>query len=359
VSVGQRPLRLAIVGAGWAGSRQADAATELGRDIEIVALVDSDREFLAERAAALRIRRTYDSLDQVLGVDEIDAVSICTPHSLHAEMAIASAGAGKHVLVEKPMAMTVIEAQRMADAADAAGVVLFVAESEVYRPYVRHLRNLVEQRTIGELTFAALVSGYRAPSPAYPGRRAWLTRPEEGGTGSWFLQGVHALSALRHVLGEVATVFVREHRTASWERPDLEATMSALLVLESGLDVWFVQTTETQVPRAIRGFQLYGERGVIIGGSDGYEHYRTGDAADGDSPVGQVERHTYPDPGLSAYALELESFARAVRGEPGGPTSGRSEIRTIAILEAGLESAKTGGPVDLRARFPDAFAWPS
>ena len=352
---GGRPLGIAIVGLGWAGSRQVEAARELGRDVDIVALVDNDPEFLRERSAALDVPTTYMDLDDALVDPQVEAISICTPHGLHAQQALAAAAAGRHILVEKPMAMTVADAIRMTEAAEEAGVTIYVAESEVYLPYSLDLREVVQERLIGELTFASLVSGYREPSPAYPGRRAWLTLPELGGTGTWYLQGVHALAALRYVLGEVASVYVQHHATSSWQRPDLEATMSALLVLESGLNVWFVQTTETQVPAPLRGFQLYGEHGVIVAGRDGYDLHRTGRASDGATADVPVEHVTYPDPGLSSYALELEAFARTVRGEVVGPTTGRGELRTMAVLEAGMESVRIAAPVRLADRFPELY----
>jgi predicted dehydrogenase len=346
----REPVRLAVVGVGWAGTRQTEAAAELGRDVAVVALVDNDPDFLAERSNALSVPRTYPTLDAALADDEVEAVSICTPHRLHVEQAIAAAQAGRHVLVEKPMAMTVAEATRMIDAADAAGVVLYVAESECYMPYALHLRELVRTREpIGELTFASLISGYRATDPRYPGRREWLTLPELGGTGTWYLQGIHAVAALRFVLGEVVSVHAREHRTPTYQRPDLEATISAFLELESGLTAWLTQTTETNVPRLLRGFQLYGERGVVVGGRHGgYDLYLTEDDQDT-----SATHHPYADPGLSEYALELADFARAVRGNGMGPTDGRAERRSLAILEAGVESARTGQPIRLVERFPE------
>jgi predicted dehydrogenase len=346
------PLRLAMVGMGWAGTRQVEAAAELGRDVEVVALVDNDPVFLAERSAALGVERTYATLEAALGDDQVAAVSICTPHALHADQAIAAARAGRHVLVEKPMAMTVADATRMIEAANDAGVVLYVAESECYMPWARVLRGIVQSgEPIGALTFAHLVSGYRAPDPRYPGRRGWLTVPEQGGTGTWYLQGIHAVAALRYVLGEVAVVAAREHRTPSFQRPELEATISASLVLDGGLAVSYTQTTETNIPGHLRGFQLYGERGVVLGSRlAGYELYLT--EQDAERPG---EHHDYPV-GLSEYALELEAFARTIRtGEP-GPTDGRSERRSLAVLEAGVESIRTGSPVVLAERFGELGA---
>jgi UDP-N-acetyl-2-amino-2-deoxyglucuronate dehydrogenase len=344
------PVRIAVVGMGWAGSRQTEAAAELGRDVEVVALVDNDPAFLAERAVALGVSRTYSTLEAALEDPDVEAVSICTPHALHPDQAIAAARAGRHILVEKPMAMTVPDATRMIEAADTAGVVLYVAESECYMPFAVQMREIVQSgEPIGEITFASLISGYRATDPRYPGRREWLTLPELGGTGTWYLQGIHAVAALRFVLGEVASVHVHEHRTTTFQRPDLEATMTAFLVLESGLTAYFVQTTETNIPERLRGFHLYGEGGVVIGGRHGgYDQYLTTNDQDAAGT-----HHAYPDLGFSEYALELEAFARTVRGDEVGPTDGRAERRSLAILEAGIESARIGRPVDLLARFPE------
>ncbi len=347
-----RPVRLAMVGLGWAGTRQTEAAQELGGDIEVIALVDNDASFLAERAAGLGIERTYDTLEAALADSDVEAVSICTPHPLHLPQVLEAIDAGRHVLVEKPMAMSVADSVTMVRAAEAAGVTLFVAESECYMPYAVTMHDIVASgEPLGEVTFGGLVSGYRETDPRYPGRRGWLTVPEMGGTGTWFLQGVHAIAAIRYVFGEIAQVHVREHRTRSFQRPELEATMSAFLELESGLGVWFTQTTETNIPPRLRGFQIYGERGVAIGGREGgYDLYLT--ESDQDAPG---QHQPYPE-GLSEYALELEAFAANVRGLRDGPTTGRSELWTMAVLEAGVESGQTRRPIDLRDRFPEIVA---
>ena len=339
---------MAIVGAGWAGRRQAEAARELDGRVEVVALVDHDAGHLASSAPDLGIERTSTDVDAALADPRVEAVSICTPHVHHAPMALQAIAAGKHVIVEKPMATSVADATRMIDAADAAGVTLYVAENHIYEARVEELRSIVQSgRHVGELTFAACLSGYRAPSPAYAGRRAWLTDPAAGGTGTWTLQGIHTVAALRHVLGEVVSVYLLDHRVSSFERPDIEATMSGVVELESGVVVWLVQTTETHLKPRLTGFRLYGDAGVVIGRDDSYDVY-VGDPREGDQPV----TYAYPRQTRSAYALELEAFAETVAGGRAGPTTGRSERRSLAIIEAGLESARTRRPVDLRSSYP-------
>src|SRR5688500_14673912 len=187
-------------------------------------------------------------------------------------MAIAAAQAGKHVLVEKPMATTVEEATRMIAAAEAHNVTLYVAETQTYAPMTRCLRQLVRDgEALGELTFASLVRGFRAPEFGYPGRREWLTRPEMGGTGTWMLHGIHSMAQLRRILGEVETVYMREHHTRGFGRPDIEGTMSGLLTLEGGAHVAVTQTCETDLKGGLEGYVLYGERGVVRANDAGYE----------------------------------------------------------------------------------------
>jgi UDP-N-acetylglucosamine 3-dehydrogenase len=341
---GHRPLRLAVVGAGWAGRRQGQAIAELGGAIELVCLVDNDAEHLRSVAAEQGIERTTTDVESVLGDPEIDAVSICTPHRLHAPMSIAAARAGKHVLVEKPMASTVAEATAMIEAADSQEVRLVVAENQVYEPSTRRLAELVSAgEGIGNLAFAAVVDGYRAPDPRYDGRRDWLTRPEAGGTGTWMLQGIHTVARTRHIFGEIASVYVREHRTPTFLRPDLEATMSGLLVLQSGVSVWLVQTPEVAL-QARMIVQLYGDEGVVLADANGYEMRSSGQS--------QPARVEYPVDSLSSFALELRAFANEVATDAVAPTSGRSERRSLAVVEAGLESARTGLPVSVAERYP-------
>lgn len=338
-------LRLAIVGAGWAGVRQAEAARELGRDVEVVCLVDSDAQHVAGVAAELGVTRTHTRLDDLLADPAVDALSICTPHHLHCPMALIAAAAGKHILVEKPIALTVTEATRMIDAAEANGVTLFVAENQAYSKRAHFLPS-ASPEMIGEPTGVFLAAGFRAQDFGYPGRRAWLTQPEAGGTGTWMLHGVHSMAELRVIFGEVETIYLREHKTDSFVRRDLEGTVSGLLAMRSGLHISIMQSSETHLPDGVGGYLIFGERGCIRAGRDALELYRN-DAAPGEQP----QTITYPRQPLSEYAQELEAFAQAVLSRKEGLTSGRSERRTLAIVEAGYESIASGAPVDLRQSF--------
>jgi UDP-N-acetyl-2-amino-2-deoxyglucuronate dehydrogenase len=341
-------LRTAIVGVGWAGQRQAQAIRELGRKVQIECLVDNDADFLREQAAELGIDKTYIDYHDALNDAAVDAVSICTPHDLHCPLALDAAATGKHILVEKPIAMTVEDATSMIEAAETNGVRLYVAENLCYTPMSRTLRQIVQSgQYIGELVSASFTGGFRASNFGYPGRRAWLTRPEQGGTGTWMLHGIHSMAQLRFVLGEVETVYLREHQARSFERPDIEGTMSGLLTLESGVPVAVTQTCEVNLRGSFRGYTLLGDAGTLRASPEGYEVFLN----NADAP----QQFTYPKQLLSDYAGEIEAFADYVAGVAEGPTTGYSERRSLAVVQGGYESARSGQPVNLKTRFPAAY----
>lgn len=358
-------LRIAIVGVGWAGTRQAQAALEIPDQVQVVALVDNDSEFLRQKAAELNIAQTYTDYAQALAASDIDAVSICTPHALHCPMTLEALAAGKHVLVEKPMAMNVDEATRMMEAADAHGVKLFVAENEPYTPMSQFLRSFVQSGQIGELTHVMLANGFRAQDFGYAGRRAWLTELDKGGTGTWMLQGIHTVAQLRYILGPVAgaveTVYMCEHKAASFRRRELEGTVSGLLTFANGLQLSLMQSSETKLPGNLKGYIFHGEEGSLRASSQSGELFTP---ATDDTP----QHLDYPPETISSYAHELAAFAAYVDGRDSAPatatslpaadmstadmpTTAHSERYSLAVVQAGYESIESGQPVHLAERF--------
>ena len=338
-------LRLGVIGVGWAGQRQIRAAAELDGRIEVAAIADNDGEHLRVTATALGIATVYSRLDDMLADPRIDAVSICAPHALHKPMTIAAAQAGKHVLVEKPMALTVDDATDMIDAARQKGVKLYVAENWAYSPMSAHLRDIVATGLhIGELIAATYAWGFRARQYGYGGRRAWLGEPAQGGTGTWMLHGIHSIARLRHILGEARVVYLREHHSSRFLTPEVEGTVSGLFALESGVPLSILHSCELELKGCAGGLWLHGSEGSVHGRDDGYVVFAAG--------TDRAPRiRAYPKATLSDYALELAAFADYVEDDLIGPTTGISERRSLSIVQAGYESIDSGEPVDLHARF--------
>jgi predicted dehydrogenase len=336
-------IRIAILGVGWAGSKHVEAIRELGRGLTVDCLVDNDPDFLAEKCAELQVKKSYQLSEDAIADPEVNAISICLPHRFHCDVAVAAARAGKHVLVEKPMAVTVDEATRMIEAADQNNVKLYVAENRPYHPMSQRLREIVQSGDpVGEVLAASMVTGFRAETYGYPGRRAWLARPEEGGSGQWLLNGIHDVAQLRFVFGDVNDIYMREHHASSVDRGDVEGTMVGQLNMADAFQVSILQSREVFVKGGLRGITIYGDRGTIRTTDSGYEVY----GADG-SP----EAFEWPVSDLSDYAQEMDAFVAYVREGLAGPTTAESERKSLAVVQAGYESAASGQVVNIENRF--------
>jgi predicted dehydrogenase len=191
-------VRIALFGSGWIMDFHARGVLEHPRG-ELVAAANWRPESLAALAERHGIPRTSEDWRELAGDPAIDAVVIGTPNSLHAPQAIACLEAGKHVLVEKPMARTLAEAESMNAAAAASGASLMVAHCWRFHPDVRALRGRIER---GELGRVVKTRGYGIHAGWGPA--GWFTDPELAGGGSLVDMGVHAIDTARYLLGDPA-----------------------------------------------------------------------------------------------------------------------------------------------------------
>ena len=204
------PIRVAIVGCGRISDLHA-----LGyrgrQDARIAAVCDTKRKRAQEKATAWGVEKVYTDYHKLLADPEIDLVELLVPHHVHAGMTVAACQAGKHVSVQKPMALTAAEADRMIAAAESAGVVLRVYENFIfYEPHVR-ARQMIETGEIGEPQMIRLHvnTGTRDAAWKVP-LSAWVWRFNErqcGGGPLVFDHGYHLFSLARYLMGEVERVY--------------------------------------------------------------------------------------------------------------------------------------------------------
>ena len=145
-------LRVALVGCGLISEAHIHAYEHYPERARITLCCDLDLEKATQRAEMIAGARAVTSLDLVLADPDIDAIEICTPHHLHAEIAIAAARAGKHILCQKPLAKTLAECDAMIAAAQAAGVVLYYGETNRTMPAAQALKQVINDGRIGQLT---------------------------------------------------------------------------------------------------------------------------------------------------------------------------------------------------------------
>jgi len=254
-------LGVAIHGAGWVAAEYLKA---FSRNPKVAVRVvssrreESARARLAEAGIQADVETDYE---RVLRRKDVDVVAICTPSDRHAAEAIAGAQAGKHMVVEKPVAMDVESLRAMRDAVRRAGVKTVVGFVLRWHPYFRTIKALIADGALGEI-FLAETGYYSQIGPWYSGFE-WARTRAQGGSNLLFA-GCHAVDALRWFAGDVAEVSAFETRghDAAWEyAPTIAATMK----LASGGVAVLTSSFEVPVPYTFP-VQLHGTKGAFRDG---------------------------------------------------------------------------------------------
>ena len=221
-----RPLRVAMIGYAFMGRAHSNAWATVGSFFDVPAfeqrvLVGRDGAGVAAAATAFGWSESATDWREVVARDDIDIVDICVPGHLHAEIALAALAAGKHVLVEKPLANTLVEAEAMADAAadaSARGVVSMVGFNYRRVPALALARRIIADGRLGEIrqVRASYLQDWLVDAAA---PMTWRLRRETAGSGALGDLASHAVDQLQFLLGElVAEVSARTH-TFVTERP--------------------------------------------------------------------------------------------------------------------------------------------
>lgn len=335
------PLRWGLVGAsGIASTRILPSLRRLGH--EVVGVHSADAARGAAYSAVNGLAWSTDELGALLARDDVDAVYVSTTNELHAEQTLAAAAAGKHVLCEKPLAMTLADAWGMVDACERAGVVFAANHHLPAAGTHRAIRQLIADGAIG--TPLAVRVFHAVSLPAH--LRGWrIAAPERGG-GVILDITCHDAAALSALLGraplEAAAIAVRQ---GDWDAAAEDAVVASLRYEGDVL----VQTHDAfTVGYAGTGLEVHGSEGSIVA-----RDVMTQD------PVGSVvlrtaagEREIDPPDRRDLYDVTLEAFAGAVRGEREPLVSGRDGVVAVAVALAVKDAAERGVTVAVDTRRP-------
>ncbi len=253
------PVRVAVVGCGaisQAHLRAIRSATD--PQIEVAGLFDLDRWRAEQRAGEFGVERIYGSWEEVLGDTTADVVDVLLPHDAHCRFAVEALEAGRHVVVEKPMATSLEECDRMIAAAERAGKQLRPVHNRIYDPATDAAKQFVDEGAIGEV-FLAQTVGLEPPQTVSV--RPWLGTPSGGG-GVLLAQAIHPAYVLRWVLGDFAAVacFTGERKVVEMTAED---TAVALLRFQSGAVAEMTGTFGLRAGPYAHGITFYGADGFV------------------------------------------------------------------------------------------------
>jgi predicted dehydrogenase len=336
-------VRALIVGSGLQASRRAPAIASVAGS-SVVAVVGPDA--VRARAVAEPLGAAWDAdVRGWLSRDDVDAVVICTPPDVHREIALAALAAGKHVLCEKPLAMTSAEAREMVGAAAARGRVLKCGFNHRHHPAVAAMKAHVEAGGVGRPLFGRAIYGFGG-RPSMAGE--WRADPRRTAGGHLMEQGIHAIDLFRWLTGEPHAVTCRT-ATAVFPIEPLEDNAFCLLEREDG----FVASVHASLLQWRNRFEieLYGTDGYAavagLGGSYGTERLVVA-SRDPSAPFAEtITEYRAADP---SWRLEWEELccAASERRVPLG--SGEDGVAAMELVEAAYRSARTGRRVAVGGR---------
>lgn len=328
-----RKLGVGVIGCGGISSAHLWAYRELADECDVIAVCDPREEAARARAAQFDVPQVHTDYERLLADERIQVVSVCTPHFLHAPVSIAAARAGKHVICEKPMAMTVGECHEMIAAANANRTFLTVG-SERVNPRFRFIRERVVPE-LGEVSRAWLADFYFRDSAYYasgPWRGTWA---QEGG-GIMVNQAIYTWDQMADLLGGVRYAY------GYWTNllhPTIEVEDLAygLVCFENGVIGKVLATSCCDWPRENAkdaGLRLSGEGGTIYGTEP---WLYTLDFALNDERADAALHADFERVVLREYdgryqAIQASDFFAAIREEREPVVTGESAMQAVKIL---------------------------
>jgi predicted dehydrogenase len=317
-----KPVKLGLIGCGAIATREhLPGFRRAGPEqVEIVAFASRTRAS-AERARALwGAGSVVDSWEEVLSRPDVDAVDIATPPDLHREIAVRAMRAGKHVLVEKPMALSVDGAREMEQAAREYGVVLETAEWPRYNGAMRAGARAIRSGAIGPLTGIEGFLAHGGPQEWAPHARWFFEKPHAGG-GVLMDLGVHAIDGVRAVSGEEAAAVAA---VISGVVSGVEHEADVLFHLDSGVP-GHLRVSWRAPYENVANVVAWGTEGqLVVTASSAVIRRRAG-----------VVEELVPDPSSNLYA----DFIRACRGEVSVRPSGVDGRAAMAFVTASYRAA--------------------
>jgi predicted dehydrogenase len=331
-----RNVKVAVIGTGGWGGCHAEHYVK-DPHTELVAVCSRDADRVKEFAIKHNAGKTYLDYNELADDPEIEAVSICTPNFLHAEIAKKMFECGKHVLVEKPMAMNASECHEMIDAARRNNCKLLVGNMWRYHPEVLFAKKAVDKGLIGEVV---KVKGYGVH--VHYGPDGWFLEKKKSGGGMLIDMGVHAINTARFILGDPKAKSVNAYidtRYGQYDVDDVAVVMiefvnGPVCVIESGMWNPYADGKEAST-------QLFGTKGYARCFPSELKH-------DIDGTYGHFEpEEKYKHIDMIMLERQVAHFVDCIVNDKVPTASGEIALEDMRIIDAAYKSAAIKQVVNL------------
>lgn len=339
-------IRVAVIGCGAIAQRRHIPEYAQNEQVELVAFCDTVSS-RAEQMAQQYGGKAFTDYQEMLQQIKPDAVSVCTPNTLHAPMSIAAAEAGAHVLVEKPMATTDEEAQQMIEAAAKAGVYLMVGHNQRLMPPHVKAKEILQSGKLGKVLSFRTSFGHPGPEGwSVDGKESWFFRKDEAAMGAMGDLGVHKSDLIRWLLDDEVSEVVGFIGTLDKKDTDIDDNASCLLKMQGGA-IGTLVASWTYYKGEDNSTVLWCENGVMKIGThpddqvivelcDGtVEKYKVG-------AIATNEKQT--NSGV------IDAFVNCIVNKQQPSISGEEGRKSLRVILAAFESQSTGKIISLSSK---------
>ena len=339
----ERPIRVGIIGAGNIARSHADGYVRAGAAAEVTAVADVDHaraEAIADRAGGGA--RIFEDYREMLAAGLVDAVDICLPHHLHTDAIVAAADAGRHILCEKPLCLTMDEAKRIRNAVTASGITLMCSHNQLYMPPVAAARQAIEDGLVGRVYEARTTDSFY--NDFDPSSMGWRGSRATSGGGELIDTGYHPTYLLLNLVGRTpveVTAMLGRHRLTFMEGED---SATVLVRFDDGSIGTIVTSWAYQPAGSTERFSVVGEAGSLWSDGKTLFHRRRG---------GDTVHLVDPGEEVPTIQLAVVDFIRCLR-EGSRPINTEVEgIEVLKVILGAYASADEGRIVSLADRFGD------
>ena len=320
-------IKVGVLGGGGILDAHIRGYRAYANAIEVVAVADVVEETARRRAAELDAA-TYTDFRQMILEADLDAVDICLPHYLHAEAIVAAAQAGKHILCEKPLCLTVLQADEVQQAVSTAGVTLMCAHNQLYLPAVAKAKQLLDQGILGTVYEVRTTDSFY--NDFDPQNMGWRASAATSGGGELMDTGYHPTYLMLHFAGGSpveATALLSRHRLRFMEGED---SAQVLVRFENGVVGQLVTSWAYDPPPGTQRFSVVGELGSLR--SDGRSLTVT---------LRGSSSQTYDFEDVDTYAYEIGQFADCLRSGIRPLHTEKEGIDVLCLILAAYEGARS------------------
>lgn len=334
-----KTVRVGIIGAGAVAQVGHFPAYGSLPGVKVVAVCDVDRAKARRVANRYNVARITDSYEELVGMDEVDAVDVCLPNHLHAPAAVAAIEAGKHVLCERPFSRSSEEAQQIVDAGKKRKVIVMSGLNYRFRDDVQVLKQFVDEEELGTIFYAK--TGWLMQAATWSGA-AWRKQKKYAGGGALLDLGIQMLDLTLWLLDmpEVEAVSATTHPKPKKE--EVESTASGFLRLRSGMTVTLEVSWGLLMERDFAYLNLFGDKGAALL-NPLQLHKEMDGVLVNVTPNFNPSANAYKQ----SYANEIHHFVDCVRTGSRPRSPGEDALAMLQLLEAMYRSALEGCEVRL------------